>query len=687
MLDKLKEIQRLELECGVYSVYDMDGKTTQEIFNQFFSKINNVIDATNASISLMEYLIDGGLKEETAKVFEQWIQDGTLKDILDNQVLDEINAKVNGAVETVQEQVERIEQIDFSLKEQFEFLKDTTSNNIKFYGAKGNGEVDDTDAFKKAVIGLEYMVNKTIFLPSGTYLLSESLELPEGTSFVGDSNTVIKLMQNNISIKVNSNVEIKNIVFEADKNIQFTDLISDETSIRNNISIINCKFNKIDGVGSLINIQNSSKILIKDCVFESTGLKMKCINIASGYNNSRILDNTFISTHDSIYVDNGNRVTDLVISNNTFLDSRSRCIYINAKNINILNNVFYKQFSTIPVYIQNTTNTKIKNNIYDVTDNMHYMSGVLYVQNATRLIVDTETLYIDSTHTGSEDKEMYSIVNAKDTIFNNLLISGRFSNNAFVNIKDSSVTFKNCTIELDAFRKVNTVFKIENSNLELLNNNINTRCDYLVKKEDETMSSYVTILNNNRNADVILNNVDKVTIENSRVDDVILTNTKTLILKNNTLNAVEVSSSNWDITSEDNIFASSSDVYKLLVTNAQECSLYSRNNYIKNANTLIRFHADKSVLDVNKMNIATINDTISNTALEKMNTPIVKTTNITSDIHKKCYVDTKHQLLGINYDGIASSTKLLNVKKPVGSVIKKQGNYYIVLNDTLEKLL
>ena len=98
MLDKLKEIQRLELQDGVYSVYDMDGKTTQEIFNQFFSKINSVIDATNASISLMDYLIDGGLKEETAKVFAQWIEDGTLKDILDNQVLDEINAKVNNAI-------------------------------------------------------------------------------------------------------------------------------------------------------------------------------------------------------------------------------------------------------------------------------------------------------------------------------------------------------------------------------------------------------------------------------------------------------------------------------------------------------------------------------------------------------------------------------------------------------------
>ena len=54
MIEKLQEIKNMDLNCGVFSVYDMDGKTTQEIFNQFVTKINDVIDATNASVTLIE---------------------------------------------------------------------------------------------------------------------------------------------------------------------------------------------------------------------------------------------------------------------------------------------------------------------------------------------------------------------------------------------------------------------------------------------------------------------------------------------------------------------------------------------------------------------------------------------------------------------------------------------------------
>ena len=676
MLDKLKEIQRLELQDGVYSVYDMDGKTTQEIFNQFFSKINSVIDATNASISLMDYLIDGGLKEETAKVFAQWIEDGTLKDILDNQVLDEINAKVNNAIKTVQEQKDKIEQIDFNLKDRFEFLKTATSNNIKFFGAVGDGITDDTEAFKKALFGSQYLETNTIFIPSGVYLLSESIELPMGCAITGEANTIIKLMKNNIQIILNSNTQIKNINFITDSNIKINNLIDDKLN-NTNLSVLNCKFKNLSGVGSVINIEQSKNVTIKDCLFENMLSNIKCINMMSTYSNSRIINNTFISISESIVIDTENKIADVIISDNTFVDCTYRNIYINAQNINVLNNTFYKNMTSIPVFIEDTNNTKIKNNIYDVTNNSEYMNPVLIVENAKRLIVDSETVYIESTNTKTKNKELYILNNAKDTIFNNIVMSGKHYADVFANIKNSSVTFRNSSVETDLRGKIETMFAIENTILNLLNNNLSVRTDYLVKKDDDEVTSLLHINNNNVIADVIVRNIDEVVIENSKIADLILTNTKTLELKNNVINNLQIDSCEWDITSENNIFNSAGTVYALKVNSSNKCSLYSKNNYIKNAERLIWFTADENVLSANNIEVKTINDTLSDAVVAKNNVHIVKSDNITSDIYKKCYVDTKQHMPAItSCDDFF--VKLLNVKRPAGSIISKPSGTYIV---------
>ena len=65
------------------------------------------------------------------------------------------------------------------------------SNNVTYYGAKGDGTTDDTTAIKSALTACS---GKSCYLPSGTYIISESIEIPSGTKLYGDGlTTIIKL--------------------------------------------------------------------------------------------------------------------------------------------------------------------------------------------------------------------------------------------------------------------------------------------------------------------------------------------------------------------------------------------------------------------------------------------------------------------------------------------------------------
>ncbi len=80
--------------------------------------------------------------------------------------------------------------------------------NVREYGAKGDGVTDDTQAFKKAIARDEIANRrKIIYIPNGTYIVSDTIQWPKGfhsghyykrTTLLGESRegTIIKLKDN-----------------------------------------------------------------------------------------------------------------------------------------------------------------------------------------------------------------------------------------------------------------------------------------------------------------------------------------------------------------------------------------------------------------------------------------------------------------------------------------------------------
>ncbi|EAW35497.1 glycoside hydrolase family 55 protein [Lyngbya sp. PCC 8106] len=81
--------------------------------------------------------------------------------------------------------------------------------NVKDYGAKGNGVTDDTEAFKQAMSRDEIANgSKIIYVPNGTYIVSNTIEWPKGshsglyykrTTLLGETRegSIIRLVNNN----------------------------------------------------------------------------------------------------------------------------------------------------------------------------------------------------------------------------------------------------------------------------------------------------------------------------------------------------------------------------------------------------------------------------------------------------------------------------------------------------------
>lgn len=93
-LNKIEDLKRSMLNCNVFSVYDYDCLSMQELLCKFFEKINQCVDVTNKTVVLVEWLVSQGLKEEVAKKLESWLLDGTLSNIINETIFKDLNNKI-----------------------------------------------------------------------------------------------------------------------------------------------------------------------------------------------------------------------------------------------------------------------------------------------------------------------------------------------------------------------------------------------------------------------------------------------------------------------------------------------------------------------------------------------------------------------------------------------------------------
>ena len=97
-----------------------------------------------------------------------------------------------------------------------------TTFNVKDYGAKGNGQADDTDAIYKALAAAKNSTGSTVYFPQGTYMISRMLNPSHNTQWKGDG-------QDKTFIKCNSSFSSQSdaMVYGIVNTFQVSDLTFD----------------------------------------------------------------------------------------------------------------------------------------------------------------------------------------------------------------------------------------------------------------------------------------------------------------------------------------------------------------------------------------------------------------------------------------------------------------------------
>lgn len=101
-----KKINDVRVSLNELSVYDLNVNSAIELYYALAKKINEIINnvkLVNGNISnellelntKLEYLLNNGLKEEVVKLLTTWLQDNTLKDLINNEVFKDISDKLS----------------------------------------------------------------------------------------------------------------------------------------------------------------------------------------------------------------------------------------------------------------------------------------------------------------------------------------------------------------------------------------------------------------------------------------------------------------------------------------------------------------------------------------------------------------------------------------------------------------
>ena len=86
MIDKIKMLK-------INDIYNFDDcLTINELLCKFYEKINEIIDISNESINLLEWLKDKGLSDEIIYLMSEWYDNGKLSEIINVQKFEQLKS-------------------------------------------------------------------------------------------------------------------------------------------------------------------------------------------------------------------------------------------------------------------------------------------------------------------------------------------------------------------------------------------------------------------------------------------------------------------------------------------------------------------------------------------------------------------------------------------------------------------
>lgn len=379
----IENLEKQNLNCNVFSVYDYNALTIQELLSQFFTKINECVDVSNDTNKLAKWLVDEGLSIEVVKQLMKWLSDGTLEGVINENIFGDLNNKVNVSKENR-------ERIEVYLDDYKDYLVNddwTTVFNHIF-----NNVIKDNVGIVK--FSGERTVKSTINVPYGVDIQGSSLpysKLIPSSDFLGEYVITQLSKQSHINI---SNVYID---FHNNQTVKGIFILNpyDYSSLQNIVgNECNRTFLQIGGseISQTLKVENCcvySKNTINEPIaifdnlqegyfcnnkFLSSGMCNVDLVVCDGLTTSTFINNSFANTNKRGLVIKSvvhkKRIVGNLIIGNLFENCNGEHVlslssydnsdfegYNNAINNNDIMN------STRKLFLDNVTNTTVIDNI------------------------------------------------------------------------------------------------------------------------------------------------------------------------------------------------------------------------------------------------------------------------------------------------------------------------------------
>ena len=107
--DFLTKVEELRKSINELSVYDMSVYTAIELYYLLANKINEIINAIDTQNKGIEYLLSNGVEIEVIKQLNEWLNDGTMASILNEQANADMIARVNELLTKLDNELNLIE--------------------------------------------------------------------------------------------------------------------------------------------------------------------------------------------------------------------------------------------------------------------------------------------------------------------------------------------------------------------------------------------------------------------------------------------------------------------------------------------------------------------------------------------------------------------------------------------------
>ncbi len=300
------------------------------------------------------------------------------------------------------------------------YHKNTGYNNVKWFGAKGDGITDDTAAVQAALTA-----STDLFFPSGTYLISGALNPSSCLNWHGSGK--LKTASNIHIVDANTvsynNMKITGLSFEGINGTSDTALSFIGTAMATapiNVKIRDCSFiNFTKGIDSAWQFTTSHPLAmsITACVFKNCDIG---VEFGAGSEYCNVTDSEFSLCSDvGIKIRGGNnKVSDNVISNNGY------GVYVlggggNDAHGTIANNMINHNTHAGIAFEQITLGMIVEgNNLYNASAPVSTFGAILFLNNSSSTPVNLCDNVIDGGITFS-GTNTFRLNNC-----NNALISG-----------------------------------------------------------------------------------------------------------------------------------------------------------------------------------------------------------------------------------------------------------------------